>query len=463
MRITHNIRLEQTQKLVMTPELQQAIKLLQLPVMELHAFLQNEYLNNPVLDLEEEEERTAEAVQVDSKLENDSIDWDEYLRDQGFEPLSAVQSGAGDAAAFDYAWRVEPSLQEHLLFQLDLCSLTPAQKRIGEFLIGNIDANGYVNGDLEELAALGGVEYAELTAVLAVIQTFDPVGVGARNLQECLLLQLRELPNVHPLAEIIVRQYLEEVADNRLERIAAALQVEPAAVQAAVDFIRNLDPKPGRLIGGTADVRYVVPDVTVEKVEGEYVIIVNEQNVPRLTINPYYRSLLRQDHQPANEFLKSRLDAALWLVRSVEQRRLTLYRVTECLVNLQRDFFEAGVKHLKPLTLRQVADEIGVHESTVSRTTANKYLQTPRGLYAFKFFFASGVEDAQGTAVSAAAVKSHMQELLAAEDRYKPYSDQKLTEMLAERGVVVSRRTVAKYREELGIPASTKRKRVKIR
>ena len=194
-----------------------------------------------------------------------------------------------------------------------------------------------------------------------------------------------ELPNVHPLAEIIVRQYLEEVADNRLERIAAALQVEPAAVQAAVDFIRNLDPKPGRLIGGTADVRYVVPDVTVEKVEGEYVIIVNEQNVPRLTINPYYRSLLRQDHQPASEFLKSRLDAALWLVRSVEQRRLTLYRVTECLVNLQRDFFEAGVKHLKPLTLRQVADEIGVHESTVSRTTANKYLQTPRGLYALSF------------------------------------------------------------------------------
>ncbi|HZK24016.1 MAG TPA: RNA polymerase factor sigma-54 [Oscillospiraceae bacterium] len=461
MHITHNLKLEQTQKLIMTPELQQAISLLQLPVMELQAFLQNEYLNNPVLDLDEEEDKKAEEVQVDSKLENDSIDWDEYLRDQGYEPLPAVQSRANDAAAaVDYALSAEPSLQEHLSSQLGFCSLTTTEKRIGEFLIGNIDSNGYVNGKMEELAALSGLACSELTAILKVIQTFDPVGVGARDLQECLLLQLQELPDAHPLAEAIVSQHLEDVADNKQKKIAAALQVEPAAVQAAIDFIRTLDPKPGRLIGGAADVRYVVPDVSVEKVQDKYVIIVNEQNMPRLTINPYYRSLLGNENQVASDFLKSRFDAALWLVRSLEQRRLTLYRVTECLVKIQQAFLDEGIKYLKPLTLRQIAEEIGVHESTVSRTTANKYLQTPRGLYAFKFFFASGVEDYHGTAISSASVKSHMKELFAAEDQYKPYSDKKLGELLAARGIVVSRRTVAKYREELGVPASSKRKRV---
>lgn len=232
-------------------------------------------------------------------------------------------------------------------------------------------------------------------------------------------------------------------------------------VQAAVDFIRTLDPKPGRLAGDVGDVRYVVPDVVVEKVDGEYVVIVNEQNIPRLAVNPYYRSLLGKDSESVTStFIKTRLDSALWLLKSIEQRRITVYRVTECITRIQRDFFDQGIKHLRPMTLRQIADEIGVHESTVSRATSNKFVQTPRGLFPLKFFFASGVDDYHGTAVSSESIKCHLKELIEAENVQRPLSDQKLMELLSKRGIVVSRRTVAKYREEMSIPSSNKRKRL---
>jgi RNA polymerase sigma-54 factor len=276
-----------------------------------------------------------------------------------------------------------------------------------------------------------------------------------------LLLQLQERKNIHPLAKKIINEYLGEVADNKFKKIAADLRVDVVTVQGAVDFIRTLDPKPGRLVGDIRDVRYVVPDVTIEKVSGEYVVLVNEHATPRLTVNTYYRSLLcKEDGEPGtNTFIKGRLDSALWLLRSIEQRRLTLFRVTQCIVEMQQGFFEEGIKHLKPMTLRQVADEVGVHESTVSRATSNKYAQTPRGLYPLKFFFASGVEDFHGASVSSQSVKSHLKELIDAENAFRPLSDQKLMELLAKRGIVVSRRTVAKYREELNIPSSNKRKR----
>jgi len=465
MRITYNLKLEQTQKLIMTQELQQAINLLQLPVMELRTFMQAEYLNNPVLDLEEpEEEKNEESteLQPEAELERDPIDWDEYLRDQGFDPLPKPSVQTADTSlVIDYAVSTEPSLQEHLLLQLGLCSLQPAERSIGEFLIGNIDSNGYLKGEPIEFAQLLGVEKTEIMAVLEIIQSFEPTGVGARDLQECLLLQLRERQDAHPLAKAIVSSYLSEVADNKVKKIAAELEVEVEAVQAAIDYIRTLDPKPGRLIGSGLDVRYVVPDVVVEKIDGDYIILVNEVNMPRITINSYYRSLLDKGNaeQVANEFIKSRLDSALWLIRSLEQRRQTLYRVTEAIVKLQLDFFEQGIKYLKPMTLKQIAEQIEVHESTVSRATVNKYLQTPRGLYPFKFFFTSGVENYQGSAVSSESVKSHLKELIAGEDDYKPYSDEKLRVLLAKRGIIVSRRTIAKYRDELNIPASSKRKR----
>lgn len=467
MRIAHNLKLELTQKLIMTPELQQAINLLQLSALELQDFLQEELLNNPVLEMEEANgesedtgKKTEEARQAVVR-ERDSIDWDQYFRDQDLEPVSRFsQRGTEEAPSYDSYLSRDPSLQEYLLLQLGLCRLTLTQKRIGEFLIGNIDHNGYLKGNIREFAGLLGVDEQDVADLLSVIQKFEPAGVGARNLSECLLLQLAERTFVHPLAEVIIRHHLTDVAENRFKKIASGLGVEASEVQAAVDFIRVLDPKPGRLVGGMNDVRYIVPDVVLEKVADDYVVLVNELSVPRLTINAYYRSILaREGESVTNSFIKGKLDSALWLLRSIEQRRLTLYRVTETIACMQRGFLDSGIKHLKPMTLRHVAEAVGVHESTVSRATANKFVQTPRGLYPLKFFFASGVEDQSGEAISSESIKSHLREQIEAENVYRPLSDQKLTELLRKRGIVVSRRTVAKYREELAIPSSNKRKR----
>lgn len=465
MRISYNLRLEQTQKLIMTPELQQAISLLQLSSLELQDFIQEEILNNPVLEVEESEENGKKNEEPDEQYDDkDPIDWEQYARDQDLEPSYhrvRLQSPDEETQSFEHYLSKEPSLQEHLLSQLGLCNLSTIQKRIGEFLIGNIDQNGYLKGDIGEFAVLLGAEPDEVLDVLRIIQKFDPAGVGAQNIRECLLLQLAELMSVHPLAEVIINNYLQDVAANRFKKIAAELNVEPKDVQEAVDFIRTLDPKPGRLFSGGSEVRYIVPDVIIEKVVSDYVVLVNDTIAPRLTINAYYRSLLGRENSESLtcSFIKSRLDSALWLLRSIEQRRLTLYKVTECIVRLQREFFEKGIRYLKPMTLRQVADEIGVHESTVSRATAQKYVQTPRGLYPLKFFFASGVESEQGLPISSESVKSVMRELIDAENAYRPLSDQKITELLQERGIIVSRRTVAKYREEMSIPSSSKRKR----
>jgi RNA polymerase sigma-54 factor len=465
MRISFNLKLEQTQKLIMTPELQQAINLLQFSSLELQDYVQEELLNNPVLEVEEgdDNEKKPELVAQSREHEKDAIDWDEYLQEQGFETLSRynIINNSQTAPSFDYYLSKEPSLQEYLLLQLGLCTLTETERRIGEFIIGNIDHNGYLKDDIVELSLLLGVEVREIKAVLEVIQKFDPTGVGARNLQECLLIQLAEEKVVHPLAKRIIKEYLPDVAENKLKKISTELHSDLSLIQAAVDFVRTLDPKPGRMFGDNRDIRYIIPDVVVEKVSGDYVVQVNEQSIPRLTINPFYRSLMRKEGgEPLTSiFIKSRLDSALWLLRSIEQRRLTLYRVTDCVVRIQRDFFEGGIKLLKPLTLRQVAEEVGVHESTVSRATSNKYAQTPRGVYPLKFFFASGVEDDEGRAVSSASIKSHIRDLIEEENTHQPLSDQKLTELLKKMGIEISRRTVTKYREELMIPSSNRRKR----
>jgi RNA polymerase sigma-54 factor len=466
MRISQGCKLEQTQKLYMTLKLQQAISLLQLSSLELNDLIQEELLNNPVLELDEEEAREEDGDKrdeiADKVQEKDAIDWGLYLQEEGYEPEpGSGRRNADDDASYDSCLSRDISLQEHLLLQSGYCRMGETERKVLEFLIGNIDNNGYLRGELQEFALLLGVEYREVEHALQVLQQFDPAGVGARNLRECLLLQLHEREDSPPLARTIIELYLEEVAANRHRKIALALQAELSQVQAAVDFIRTLEPKPGRLAGSARDeVRYIHPDVIIEKVAGDYCVLVNKYTAPRLTINPYYRVLLNQGacESLTSSFIKSRLDSALWLLRSIEQRRLTLYKVAEAIVKLQRRFFEEGVRFLQPLVLRQIAEEVGVHESTVSRATANKYAQTPRGIFPLKFFFASGIESHDGT-ISSQAVKSHLLEVISAENVHSPLSDKRLTELLAERGIVVSRRTVAKYREELEIPSSGRRKR----
>ncbi|OIQ59975.1 RNA polymerase factor sigma-54 [Neomoorella thermoacetica] len=454
------LNLEQTQRLIMTPELRQAIVILQLSTLELADYIQQELQENPVLEVRDDGEV---AAGCETREENDpfDIDWQEYFQDGsdlGYvcEPREELPEWYPENFPTG-----QPTLQDHLLLQLQIAATNPRQVEIGSFLIGNLDSNGYLKISLKEAAALLKVPQADVWQVLDLIQHFDPPGVGARDLVECLLLQLRQRGEAPAGTEKIIRGFLPDVAEGRLTRIARRLNMSLPAVQAAVDYIRSLDPKPGRSFGGSLDNRYIVPDVIIERVGDEYVVLVNDLAMPRLGINPVYQALLRKEaacDPRTRQFIERKLNAAAWLIRSLEQRRLTVYRVVNCVVKEQREFLDKGLKYLKPLTMRQVAAALGIHESTVSRATANKYVQTPQGVFELKFFFASGVEK-RGGAAAAESIKKMISEAIGREDPASPLTDQQLQEMLQQQGIRISRRTVAKYRDEQGIPAAAKRKR----
>nr|WP_277999033.1 RNA polymerase factor sigma-54 [Moorella sulfitireducens] len=454
------LNLEQTQKLIMTPELRQAIVVLQLSTLELAAYVQQELQENPLLELKDEED-TALTDEAADEHEAFEIDWQEYFQDGS--DLGYVRVPREERPEWNYQNFLtgQPTLQDHLLIQLKITASTTRELEIGTFLIGNLDANGYLKISIREAAACLKVSPAAVWRVLQLIQRFDPPGVGARNLTECLLIQMQQRKDAPPAAEKIVRYFLNDVAAGRLKRVARRLNMSLPAVQEVVDYIRTLDPKPGRSFGGGEENRYIVPDVIIERVGKDYVVLVNDPAMPRLGINPFYQTLMRQEgslDQATRRFIESKLNAAAWLMRSLEQRRLTLYRVVNCLVQEQREFLDKGLKYLKPLTMRQVAASLGIHESTVSRATANKYVQTPWGVFELKFFFASGVEK-KGGAAAAKSIKKIIAEAISREDATNPLTDLQLQEMLQQQGIKISRRTVAKYRDEQGIPAAAKRKR----
>lgn len=444
MRLEYGLSLQQQQRLIMTQELRQALTVLQLPVLDLERFIQQQLLENPVLEVREEAEPAAPAEEPWPRGWEAELDWDVLppVRDEE-EEMPRTQPAPA------------PTLAEHLYDQLRLLALSPEERRAAAFLIDSLDDNGYLTISLSEAALAANVPEDVMERALRIVQSLEPAGVGARSLQECLLLQWEALGIENPLVPVLIRRYLDDLAAGRLTRIAAELQVTPAEVQAAADLLRHLDPKPGRRFGREG-IRYLVPDVTVERVGDQFVVLVNDGMLPRLRLSPSYRRLLR--NPDARPFLERKVQAALWLIRAIEQRRRTLYRVTEAIVRQQQGFFRHGPRYLRPLTLREVAGEIGMHESTVSRAVAGKYIQTPHGLYPLKFFFSSGVEGADG-ALSAEAVKRMIRDLVAAEDPRRPLSDQALTEALVRMGVRISRRTVAKYREEAGIPPSSRRRR----
>lgn len=471
------LNLEQTQKLIMTPELRQAIKILQLSTIELNEYLEQEVLENPLLELGSEGELAGNGVEAENPAgpaeeppeepptpELD-VDWRDYFQDEGdFGYISSPRQDDKDYS-FEYFASEEPTLHDHLRYQLQMAFPPGRERDIGLFLIGNIDDHGYLQQDLSDAAQYLGLETWEVQQVLEVIQTFDPPGVAARTLEECLILQLRRR-NIHdPLALEVIKHGLRDLAAGRLGRIARRLNTTTQRIQQVSDLIRTLNPKPGSSFGGTQGVRYIVPDVTIERVDDDYVVILNDSLTPRLGINPLYRRLLRHDDlcdPETRKFLQNKLNAAARIIRSVEQRRTTLYRVASCLVEFQRDFLDRGVKYLKPLTLRQVAETLGIHESTVSRATANKYAQTPQGVFELKFFFASGVgggTGADGLMASAESVKKIIAEHINREHPDHPLTDQQLADLISSQGVAISRRTVAKYRNELGIPVAAKRRR----
>jgi len=448
---------EQTLKLVMTPELRQAITILQYSAADLVSYLQEQANENPMIELQEASVEIAPA-QVERPATE--VDWKEIVsnRATGDYSSSKIESTYNP---FDTIHRDTTTLYEHLESQLGYVrGFTPLQRKIALFLIGNLDEKGYLDIALEEAAARLQTSVIEIEDVLSVLQYFDPVGVGARSLEECLLLQLRHQGLDDDKLALVVQHHLQDLANNRYQRIADQVGCTIRDVQEMADVIRSLNPRPGAAFSHT-DTRYVIPDVTVEKVEDDYIVLVNDVAAPRLKINSFYERMLRQqkNQEEAKQFIHEKLNAALWLAKSLEQRRLTLMRVTQAIVDMQRDFFDYGIHHLKPMTQKEIAEHVNLHESTISRATSNKYVQTPRGIFELKYFFTSALSTASGEAASSESVKRRIKALIEQEDRKQPLSDQKLSEILKEEGIEISRRTVAKYREELMIPSSAKRKR----
>lgn len=478
MRLGYDLSIEQIQKLVMTPELIQAIQILQFNTQELENFIDEQLLTNPILDAaspnESEDEygdknygegETVEASQSESekKKENsEEIDWSEYFKE--YDDISYKQrefNHDDKELSFENFVSSDITLIEHLMFQLQFSEINAKQRKIGRYIIESLDSNGYITLTVEEIAEKFSTSTDEVEVVLNIIQTFEPLGVAARNLKECLMIQIKNTDYENEIIIKILENHLEDIAKNRLMNISKALNISVKEVQEQLDIIKRLEPKPGRQFSSYNDTKYIIPDVTVEMINGKYIVIVNDTTAPKLSVNSYYKRILMESDKESNlsKFLTGRLNSALWLIKSIEQRRQTIYNVVSAVVEYQNDFFRYGKKYLKPLTLKQVAEEVGIHESTVSRAINGKYMQCPRGIYEIKYFFTSGVSGNMGQGVASESVKSFICEIVENEDPKNPLSDQVIAQMLTKRGIDISRRTIAKYRDEMNLPSSSKRKR----
>jgi RNA polymerase sigma-54 factor len=473
------LSLRQSQRVVMTPLLQQAIQLLQLSTLELQEVVQKELLENPLLEEVAPEtdspEQAAAAATPDApattpvepapvessptaERQTDDLPFDlNAVMFDDHEERSLVAQEDREELPFENIVRSVSSLTDYLDEQMRFTFEDPLMLRIGNQIIGNLDEDGYLRAELSEIADKCQTTVDQVERVLLLIQAFDPAGVAARSIQECLLIQLRTDPNPDPVSVEIVEEHFDELSRRRYPDIARALKLPLDRVMESVEEIMGLEPKPGRRFGGT-DSRYIVPDVVVHKMGGEYVVVLNEEGIPRLRVNSLYRSLLRGSGDDARAYVEQKLRSAVWLIKSVDQRQRTLRKVTQSIVKFQRDFLDKGLPCLRPLSLRDVGEDIGMHESTISRVTTNKYVETPQGLFELKFFFHSGIASGDGEMVSSVSVKKMIQDLLANEDAAKPLSDQEVAQILKGRGLTIARRTVAKYREELGILPSHQRR-----
>lgn len=482
MRLGYDLTIEQTQKLVMTPELIQAIQILQFNTQELDNYVQEQLLVNPVLEQgtshseSSETNENAEAVNGLSErtreLNSDKLgsnelssnEWAEHIKEREYDDISYKQ---GDYSKDDKEYSFEQfvtsdvTLPEHLMFQLQFAPIKRSCRTIGKYIIESLDDNGYMTLTVEEIARALNVPEEKVNIVLDAIHGFDPAGVAAMDLKECLLIQLENKGELDETVERVIKDYLEELAANRLANIAKELSITVQEVQGISDLIRRLEPKPGRQFASQSTTRYIVPDIIVEKVNGEYVVTINESSTPKLMVSSYYEKVLQESHNDPNltKFLSGRLNSAIWLIKSIEQRKQTIYNVVSAVVKYQQEFFDKGSKYLKTLTLKQIAEEVGIHESTVSRSINGKYMQSPRGVYEIKYFFTSGVSGTQGEGISSQSIKTFIKEIVSGEDPKAPYSDQDMVKLLSDRGIDISRRTVAKYRDELNILSSSKRKR----
>jgi RNA polymerase sigma-54 factor len=474
------------QEMKINPRLYQAMDLLYMPLLDLQQHIKQEMLNNPFLDLEEPQVSEEEMAPVEKEKEKEEkekaeeIDWEEILLD-GFE-------AGGRRAEYEEKEYYEPvsvetrDLYDHLRDQLVLLRLSPRELLLGEEIIGNIDENGYLTCSIEEVinglnawVAESGSDWVqeegeelhpfsveEGERMLRVLQSFDPAGIAARELRECLLLQMQDAELEDTLAYRIVREYFEQLINHRWSEISKELSITPKDVQTAADEVAKLDPKPGLKYSSGGD-NYITPDLIVEKIDGEYLVFLNDTSLPRLKLSRAYRDIAKDKSKfkgENKEFISNKLNSANWMIQAIEQRRQTMLKVMNFIVDRQREFFEKGVQYLKPLTLREVAEVINMHESTVSRVTNEKFVQTPRGVLPLKFFFSSGLSTTSGEDVSARGIKAKIQKLVSDEQPKRPLTDQAIVNILKDEGIQIARRTVAKYRDQLGILSARMRKRV---
>lgn len=521
MEIKQSLRLSQS--LVMTPQLQQAIKLLQLNRMELAEVITQEMMENPILEETSEASEELQAAQTDvsgvesseSEARNmeevitpsaqteddrlvagkDDFNWEAYIEDfnSSSSTLPSTREINEDLPNFENILTKTPSLEEHLRWQLSVSNFTDDERKFGELVIGNLSDDGYLIAQLEDLANESGLHIEDAGEVLKMLQRFDPIGVGSRDLRECLLVQAELMEPRDELLEKVISDHLSDLEKKNYQSIARAMSIPLEKVIELTRVIMDFEPKPGRIFQSSDDTYYITPDIYVYKVANEFVISLNDDGIPKLKISPYYKELLSKaarggslnammggtaisgptdgshpgmattvdKHKITKEYVQDKLRAAVWLIRSIHNRQKTIYKVTEAIVKRQREFFEKGVSVLKPMILKDVANDIGMHESTISRVTTNKYVHTPVGIFELKYFFNSSINSADGSdAVASEAVKEKIRHLVAKEDQKNPLSDQKIVEMLKQENIDIARRTVAKYRDMLGILSSGKRKKV---
>ncbi|MBW2609173.1 MAG: RNA polymerase factor sigma-54 [Deltaproteobacteria bacterium] len=469
-----------SQQLIMTPQLQQAIKLLQLSRLELLDTINQEMEDNPLLDEQhmddiDEEKGISEAKEVDedkgdtkelSDLEvkvdeqiREDIDWETYISDYNTGWVETPYNGK-ELPPFENMTSNKTSLNSHLMWQLNMSSVNYVQRDIGIHIIGNIDENGYLKISVEEMSEITGRSREEVSETLSLIQQFDPVGVAARDTRECLLIQARFRNLDDPILEKIITYHMDNLENKRYDRIAKSLAIPLQDVLYAVSTITGLEPKPGRMYNDDETI-YISPDIHVFKVGDDYEIVLNEDGMPKLRINNYYRNILYNKDSlldTTKQYIQEKLKSAAWLIKSIHQRQRTIYKVTESIVQFQRRFLDEGVAYLKPLVLRDVAEHIQMHESTISRVTTNKYVHTPQGIFELKYFFNSAINSMDGEFIASESVKEHIKNIIKSENKAKPYSDQEVADMLTGLNINIARRTVAKYRETMGILPSRKRR-----
>lgn len=461
-----------SQTLRMTPQLQQAIKLLQLSRMELETAVRKELEENPVL--EEFVETTAEEGQVQEASgaeesgaqtqdqdpqKQDEFDWESYL-EPTYKPMQSMAGGTDEIMNYENLISTTPTLYDHLMWQMRNSGFNEEEQYLVGILISYIDDDGYIKVPLEQIAEDENVSKEDLESVLPFVQEFDPPGVGARDLKECLIVQAKHLQeDTHDLIELI-NNHLKDLEKKNYEGIARAMNRDLEDIIEMCKIIYSMDPKPGRQFM-TNETQYVTPDVYVYKVGDEYMVSLNEDGLPRLRISNFYKNVLqgKNTNDSTQEYIQEKLRSAVWLIKSIHQRQRTIYKVTESIVKHQREFFDKGPAYIKPMILRDIANDIGMHESTVSRVTTAKYVHTPRGIFELKYFFNSGINTDDGDALASESVKLKIKELVAAEDPKNPLSDQKIVDLLKKDGIQIARRTVAKYRDVLKILPSSKRKK----